>query len=81
MQTIYEHSYIKIKDFCSIKDTRGESIDRGEYVNIFMMSLGQRVSSKSAVSPLLLLGEKRVGAEIRQMTRPNLHGKMLTNTF
>lgn len=53
MQTIYEHSYIKIKDFCSIKDTRGESTDKGEYVNIFVMSLGRKglaVSLQSLLS-------------------------------
>ena len=47
-------------------------------MNIFVMSMGRKgLSWKCAVSSLLRLGEKSVGAEIRQVTRPHFLVKML----
>lgn len=60
--TIDVHNYIKVEDFYSVEDTREKSIDKGEYVNIFGMSKERKeLSTKSLVSSLLWLEEKRVG--------------------
>lgn len=45
---------------------------------VFVLSMAKK--GEAGFFPLLLLWEKRVGAEIRQMSRPNLLVKILMNT-